>query len=181
MTIYYTIRESGCTASSRTTSLASVRIGATGRIASVSGLNKGFVDAVKLEGCGRLKAEFTDSVTGDTYPYLSYDYATDEWTYRKFPVGNRENRLYKGYCAASVDDLNQGSRIQLLLSNAITQAFGGNVFEMADVGENIRYHHIDLYWGEDDPLRGDPSSGIPNGLNCSLPKGRVIRGILLKE
>ena len=181
VTVYYTIRERGCTSSSDTTKLQTVYIGQSGRTTSYEDLNAEFVEAVKLEGNGLLKDAFVDSETGDVYPYLSYDYSQNTWTFRKFPVGNMENEIYRGHCAGSSSDLTNGSQIKLLLSDALISAFGGDTFTMADVGEGIRYHHIDLYWGEDDPLRGDASLGIPQGLNCELPSGTTIRGILVRE
>lgn len=120
---------------------------------------------------------------GEIYPFLAYEFKTRIWYVSKNAYGQLNNILTdKGSCAASILQFRpRQSKIKLNLSDAIKQGFGTDTFTVDDVGQAVNMNHIDLYWGEDDPLRGDPTTGIPAGLNCKLPVGNVCRCTLLKE
>ena len=105
---------------------------------------KSFVNAVKVEGFGRL----SEPTSGGS------DYINYLGSYSKRTLGNRGNTL-KDRTSAAVYTRNpllgKGTPL-MVLDPQIYNCFGGTEFECADTGGGLHYSQLDLYWGEDDPL-----------------------------
>lgn len=181
VTIYYTPRESGFKVDA-TPVTKECRVGDSKSEITVEirNLRKDFLRAVEMEGFGHMATNYTDK-KGEVYPYIAYDSGT--WYVSKVIYG-KFNRVLtdKGSCAGGKSQFKPGrSKIKLDLNDDIKSRFGTDTFTVDDVGEAVGMNHIDLYWGEDDPLNGSPTTGLPAGLKNGLPKEPVFRCMLIEE
>ena len=105
---------------------------------------KSFVDAVRMEGTGRLAKPGPAG-----HEYISY-----LGNYRSRSIGNRNNPLVpRGSAAVHRRNplFRHGTPLRVL-DSAVFNSFGATAFETGDTGGGLFRSQIDLYWGEDDPL-----------------------------
>lgn len=135
-TVYYVPRQSGFTAEGGFNMATDTRL--RGRK-----LPKAFVDAVRMEGTGRLAQPGPQG-----QDYISY-----LGDLRKTSLGNRNNTLVDRKSAAvhRRNPLFRHGTPLRVMDPAIYNTFGGTGFETGDTGGGLFPSQIDLYWGEDDP------------------------------
>lgn len=136
-TVYYTPRESGFVGAKGFDMTPDTRL-------KGKKFPKSFVNAVKVEGFGRLAKPSTGGSN-----YISY-----LGTYYNRILGNRNNTLIDRTSAAvhSRNPLLRKGTALKILDPYVYNCFGGTDFECADTGGGLHRSQIDLYWGEDDPL-----------------------------
>lgn len=140
--IYYTPRESGFTAERGFDEDQTTAPGLAGRKYS-----RAFLEAVKIEGFGRINESVNDR------HYLQY-VGGGRYRFAKAPLGNRNNVLIpRQSCAISSKNpfLDRG-QIITIESPTIQKVTGTTQWRIEDTGAGIHPLQIDLYWGEDDPL-----------------------------
>lgn len=136
-TVYYVPRESGFTAAAGFNMRPDTRL-------RVRKLPKSFVDAVRMEGTGRLE----EPASGGR------NYISHPGDFRHHPIGNRNNILVPRKSAAvhRRNPLFRHGTPLWVLDPAVFHAFGATAFETGDTGGGLFRSQIDLYWGEDDPF-----------------------------
>ncbi|HSI61788.1 MAG TPA: hypothetical protein VLE43_01680 [Candidatus Saccharimonadia bacterium] len=141
-TLYYTPKESGFTAE-RGFDVTPVAAPGLGGLK----LPKSFLQAVKMEGFGRLKEPVKER------SYIRYA-GGGRYAFAKAPLGSRGNVLVlRQSCAIS--SRNPYLRHRMILhttSPTVHSVTGSTQWHAADTGGGIHPLQIDLYWGEDEPL-----------------------------
>ncbi|MGI8605439.1 MAG: hypothetical protein ACR2OZ_20895 [Verrucomicrobiales bacterium] len=140
-TVYYTPKESGFTAERGFDVTPTVAPGLGGRSYA-----RGFLQAVKMEGFGRLQ----EPVNGREY--VQY-VGKGRYQFARAPLGSRGNVLVaRKSCAVSSRNPHLRQRMKLRIeSPALREVFGEVEWEVSDTGGGIHPLQIDLYWGEDEP------------------------------
>ncbi len=176
ITVYFTIKESGCSGNQQTTLLCKVGSSNSSEATSIT-VKASFATQVRLEGFGELDSPYV-AASGKKYSYLAY---YQGYYLSENVLGNRNNVLEpKISCAAFGPQFATGSRIRVVFEDESLQAaFGGDEFVVADVGDAIGPNRLDLYWGADVPSANN--SSIPAGLPNGLPSTYSFRVILLSE
>jgi hypothetical protein len=140
--IYYTPKESGFSRESGFDMKLKKAMGLQGKA-----YPRSFLDAVKMEGFGRLK----EPVNGLHYiQYIGHG----QYRFAKVPLGRRNQVLVpKKSCAISMKNpfLRQGMNLQIE-SPLVKEVFGNGSWQIIDTGGGVHPLQIDLYWGEDDPM-----------------------------
>lgn len=152
--LYYTPKESGFTAER----------GFNATLVSAPGLRgrtypQAFLDAVKLEGFGRM----IEPVGGKNY--LRYA-GNGRYAFAQAPLGSRGNVLIPRKSAAvSTKSRFMRQKMNLIIDSPdVREVLGSTEWEVSDVGGGVHPLQIDLYWGEDEPLG-------PVGRNRARPSG----------
>jgi len=140
--LYYTPKESGFTAERGFDATPISAHGLRGKTYPQS-----FLQAVKMEGFGRLK----EAVDGCNY--IRYA-GKGRYAFARETLGNKGNVLVpRSSCAISKRNgrLRQGSTLKID-SPMILDATGSAEWIAGDTGGGVHPLQIDLYWGEDEPM-----------------------------
>lgn len=140
-TLYYTPMESGFTAERGFDVTPETRPGLKGRT-----YPREFLQAIKKEGFGRL----ITAVNG--LDYIRYE-GEGLYGFAKHVTG-RGGVLVPGFSAATrrgQSHFRYGVELRIG-GEAICEVFESEDWKVMDTGGGLRRWHIDLYWGEDEPL-----------------------------
>lgn len=149
-TVYYTPIESAFTARRGFNVTPETRPGLQG-----SQFARDFLDAVKMEGFGRL----ITPVKGKNY--IRYN-GEGTFAFTAYPRG-RAGRLTPRLSAAVRRDSFAPGTEFVLANDAVGKVLGRNGGKIADTGGALRRWQIDLYWGEDEPMGPGKLLARPRG------------------
>jgi hypothetical protein len=105
-----------------------------------------FLDAVKLEGFGRVN----EPQKG--LNYIRYQ-GRGRYSFAQEPLGRGTTVLVPRQSAAvRGQKLFKPAQVLMIEGPEIQKIFGSTEWTVADTGGGLRRYQIDLYWGEDEPL-----------------------------
>ncbi|MGI8906652.1 MAG: hypothetical protein ACR2IE_09205 [Candidatus Sumerlaeaceae bacterium] len=142
-TLYYTPKESGFTVERGFDSTTQTKPGLGGRA-----YNRDFLNAVHLEGIGRLQQPLNG------LHYIRYE-GRGRFGYTSRPTGYHRSRLASRVtCATNRRALGVSpfARVQFI-SPWVKDLTGNDSWIVGDTGA-LRNYQVDLYWGEDEPMPG---------------------------
>jgi hypothetical protein len=150
-TVYYTPKESGFTAERGFDVTPVAAPGLKGRKFS-----RDFLDAVKLEGFGRIN----EPMKG--LNYIRYQ-GRGRYSFAQEPLGRGTTVLVPRQSAAMRGQkFFKPGQVVFIEDPEIRKIFGSTEWTIADTGGGLRRGQLDLYWGEDEPL-GPDFLGRPKG------------------
>lgn len=140
-TVYYTPKESGFTAERGFDVTPVAARGLKGRK-----FGRDFLDAVKLEGFGRIN----EPMNG--LNYIRYQ-GKGRYSFAEQPLGRGTTVLVPRQSAAARGvKLFKPGQLLAIEDPEIQKIFGSTEWTVADTGGGLRRWQLDLYWGEDEPL-----------------------------
>jgi hypothetical protein len=150
-TVYYTPKESGFTAERGFDVTPVAARGLKGRK-----FGRDFLDAVKLEGFGRI------SEPNNGRNYIRYQ-GRGSYSFAEQPLGRGTTVLVpRQSVAARGLKLFKPGQVVVIEEPEIRKIFGSTEWTVADTGGGLRRWQLDLYWGEDEPLSPE-RLGRPRG------------------
>ena len=149
-TVYYTPIEAAFTAKRSFNVTPETRPGLEGRQFA-----RDFLDAVKMEGFGRL----ITPVKGKNY--IRYN-GKGTFAFTAHPRG-RAGKLIPRFSAAVPRGSFTPGRKLVLDNESVGALLGHNFVKIADTGGALRRWQVDLYWGEDEPMGPGKLLARPRG------------------